>query len=154
MNRKKISKDDILFISIVSGITSAILMFFLIGIPTAVIESGKFTRMIPANGLDAFFLLSTSILFGIFFGTGVYIRLLKGFKHNIKKGFGGAIVSYFAVSCPTCISFLVAIFGAAFMMIYYDPISPFLGFFSVGLIGFAINNNIKIIKGECKTCKI
>lgn len=155
MKFKKVLERYPTFASIFAGIAAAILISLFIGIPTDIIANSKYMRMTPATDLDTFFLISASLLFGTYIGLSSYVRIAK--KRKIvsrKSGIVGAFGSFFAVACPICIIFLVWIFGASFLMKYYDPLRPVIGFFSIGLIGFAVFNNLKLIrnKHECKTC--
>ena len=146
-----LTKRDKILISILIGIVSSVILYFLLGIPTAVIDNNKFMRMIPKTSLDTFFLLSITPLFGLYAGLAGYIYLRQQ-KASINYGMTGGVGGLFAISCPTCIYILVAVFGAAFMLKYYDPIRPFIGLISLAIIIFGISKNIQIIKNKCKRC--
>ena len=141
-------KENIIFLLI--GIISALLIFILVGIPTAVISNKFYTRMIPSTSLDIFFLIASSLLLGSYVGLFFYL------KHNKKKqenayAYSGAASSFVAISCPICIKLLVFIFGAAALMAYLAPLRPYIGFLSLALIGFGLYKEIEIIK-RYKTC--
>jgi len=48
------------------GIISSILLFFILGIPTAVIPNNFFARMTPVYFFDYFFLILNSLLLGAY----------------------------------------------------------------------------------------
>lgn len=152
--RRSIKKNHV-FISVLAGIVVTVLMSLFLGIPTAVIENSIYTRMTPATTLDMFFLIVTSILFGIYTSLILYIIITKK-RRTIpaKQGIGGVIGSFFAISCPLCIQLFVWIFGAAFLMKYYNPLRPFIGILSIGLISSGIYRSSRIIRSKCDNCKI
>lgn len=148
-NTKKIlKKENIRFFII--GVISAIIIFFLFGIPTDVIPNKLYTRMIPSTSLDLFFLSIISLMLGTYTGLFFYLRYKKK-KQSNAAAYAGTGGSFLAISCPICISLLVWVFGAAVLMAYLEPLRPYIGFLSIGLIGFGLYGQIKIIKKR-KTC--
>lgn len=146
--KKIVKKENLKFFLI--GIVTAAILFFVIGIPTAAIPNKYYYRMIPATGLDVFFLFSISIMFGIYLGLFFYLRKEKQKQKN-ASAFAGVATGGLAIACPICIQFLVLIFGTAALMAYLQPLRPYIGFLSVGLIGFGLYKQIKMIK-KCETC--
>lgn len=139
-----------LMIPILIGIVAAIAIFFFFGIPTDVIENQKYIRMVPATFLDMLTLVITSLLFGTYIGLTMYIWFEKKGNPFSSSAAGGTVGSFVAISCPTCIHILVSIFGAAFLLKYLDPLRPFIGFLSLGLISFGIYKNIQLLR--CNSC--
>ena len=149
MNKKKLKY-------ILLGILTTISVFLIFGIPTALIKTPFFARMIKATALDYFFLISTSILIGIY--AGLY------FYNKNKKGkictYTGAFAGLFAVSCPICNTLLVALFSASAVMLYFEPLRPILGWLAIILLSlgvyqihFKINNkkkNMRKLKNKTK----
>lgn len=126
-------------ISVFSGIVAAIIIALFLGIPTDVIPNEKYMRMIPASGLDVFFLVAISVLFGFYIALLVYRGLQKKTSFfPANKSLGAIIAGFFAVACPICVQFLVWIFGTLFLLKYYDPLRPFLGIASIALLLIAI----------------
>lgn len=153
-------KSELKF-SILMGAIAGIAGFFLVGIPTDVIPNDKYTRMIPAGKIEPVLLVAFSILLGIYSGTLIYAYLTrpvvkhrKDMTSTITKGAVGTIGSWFAIACPVCIPLLVSVFGTTALMTYYEPVRPYVGLLSVGLLGFGIYHNYLLITGKCKTCRI
>lgn len=146
LNIKKILKKEYIKYFVIGAISS-IIIFFVFGIPTNVIPNDYFTRMIPVTKLDVFFLVITSLMLGTYIALFFYLMDKKK-KCNNATGCIGAGGSFLAISCPTCIQFLVFIFGTAALMTYLQPIRPYIGFLSIGLIGFGLYKQISIIKNE------
>lgn len=145
---KILKKENIKFFLI--GIISALIIFFIIGILSDVIPNKRYTRMIPATGLDMFFLFSISIMLGIYIGLFFYLTKQRQKQKN-AAAYTGAASGALAIFCPTCIQFLVLIFGTAALMAYLEPLRPYIGFFGIALIGFGLYKEIEIIK-KCKKC--
>lgn len=145
----KMIKNNLRYI--LYGIITSIIVFFLFGIPTALIKTSFFVRMIEATALDYFFLISTSILMGMY--VGLY------FHNRNKKGkictYSGAFAGLFAVSCPICNTLLVALFGSSAVMLYFEPLRPILGWLAIILLSLGVYYQIKIkIKYDLNTLPI
>ena len=124
------------------GILTSAIVFFLFGIVTALIKTPFFKRMTIPSSLDYFFLVSVSILIGIYVGIYFYKKNKKG---NICA-YSGATSGFFAIICPLCSTLLVALFGASAVMMYFEPIRPILGWLAVILLLIGIYYQIKIRK--------
>jgi len=123
----------------------------LFGIPTALIPTPWFTRMISARSSDYVFLLLNSALIGAYVGVHAYEKHEKSKKGDVMATTGG-IANIFAVGCPICNKVLVALLGASAVMAYIEPIRVWLGIFSAGLVGVALWFKVKNVKA-CVTCK-
>ena len=150
--KEKTKKHNLRYI--LYGILTSIIVFFLFGIPTALIKTPFFSRMIKTTALDYFFLASVSILIGVYVALYLYNKNKKG---NICT-FSGALSGLFAVSCPICSTLLVALFGASAVMLYFEPLRPVLGWVAIILLSLGIyqiyskinNKKYKKIKNKTK----
>jgi len=135
------------------GILAFIVSLVAFGIPTAIIPNQIYKRMIPATYLDWVFLVIISAMLGTYIGLYFYGKKTKqnDSKEDAMAG-GSAITSFFALSCPVCISFLVAIFGTTALLMYYEPFRPVLGFMTLGVLSTALYLKINSIKEGCKSC--
>jgi hypothetical protein len=119
----------------------SLFLFFLFGITTALLKTKYYMRMIPNTALDYFFLISSSILLGIYVGVHYYK------KNNVNQcntiATTGGIGSFFAFACPVCNKLLIFLFGATALMTYFEPYRPALGFASIGLLVGAIYWRLK-----------
>ncbi len=121
--------------NILYGIISGIIVFLVLGIPTALLPTGLYDRMIQVIVFDYIFLFVVPVLFGIFIST--YLKSRKTKKRTCAAA-GGVISGWLAVICPICTTFLVYIFGASVLLTYFDPIRPVFGVISIGLLGALI----------------
>lgn len=129
------------------GALCAIIAFLILGIPTALIPTGFYKRMTPPTIIDYSILSIVSILIGA--NASVYFYKKFGQKNGLAA-LGSGFLGFFAISCPICVSFLVAIFGTAFMLAYYDPIRPLLGAISIVVLSATLLFNLKNL--NCENC--
>ncbi len=134
-----IKKQDIKYLII--GILSAIALFLLFGIPTALIPNPWSVRMIEGTAYDYLFLTINSILMGAYIGVHYY-KKNTNLRCNIASSSGG-LGSFLAISCPICNKILVLLFGTTVLLTYFEPYRPLLGFASISLLVGAIYWRIK-----------
>jgi len=126
-------------------------LFFLMGVPTDLIDTPLFVRMVPRTPLDYGFLVVNSLLLG------AYASLYYCGRERIRTGkedyaaFGGTLGGVLAFGCPICNKLLVLLIGVAGALTYIDPYRPFLGFASSGLIGLAVLSKVRQMQ-SCQRC--
>lgn len=123
------------------GISSAIGFALLLGIPTALIKTPFFTRMIPSTLLDYVFFILSSLLLGAYVGVHFYKKNTTT-KCTALTTTGG-VGSFLAFACPICNKLLVLLFGTTILMTYLEPYRPLIGVVSTGLLGAALYWRIK-----------
>ncbi len=123
------------------GISSAIGFALLLGIPTALIKTPFFTRMIPSTPLDYVFFILSSLLMGAYVGVHYY-KKNTATKCTALTTTGG-VGSFLAFACPICNKLLVLLFGTTILMTYLEPYRPLIGVVSTGLLGAALYWRIK-----------
>ena len=133
------------------GILSATAIFLVLGIPTALIPTGLFKRMTQVTVFDYFFLFLVTVLFGIFIS--IYLKNKRTNKKTCVAA-GGFFSGWLAVICPICTSVLVYIFGASFLLTYFDPVRPVFGFLSVIVLVILIHTEIKNTNSKFTKTKI
>jgi len=117
----------------------SVLAIFLFGIPTALIPTGFYKRMLPPSWLDYLFLVSVSLLVGA--NVSLYFYKKHGKKTCAAAG-AGSIFGFFSMSCPTCVGWLVALFGSAALLAYFEPVRPILGAISVLVLAVVFLYNL------------
>lgn len=122
--------------SVIVGILSGFGVLMALGIPTALIPSGIYIRMIEVTIFDYFFLLATSMLIGIYIGLWSYKK--ESGHYGKKYLIGGSASSFFAVSCPLCNILLVSLIGVSSVMIFIEPLRPVLGVTGLLVLGYLI----------------
>ena len=118
------------------GTAIGITVFLVFGVVTALFSNPFFARMVPKSPLDYFFLITSSLLIGAY--TGVHYYKKNTAKKCNYAASGGAVGGFLAFACPVCNQILLLLFGAPALMAYFEPVRPFLGFLSVGLLSGAL----------------
>lgn len=132
------------------GLAVAVLFFLSIGIPTAMIPTGLFARMLEVTLLDYLFLVLVSGLIGSYVGLHLYRKRVNVNKQDYAAT-GGGIVGILAVSCPICNVFLVSLLGASFIMLYIEPSRPILGLIAVAVLGSLVYLKARNLR-RCSKC--
>jgi hypothetical protein len=125
----------------------------LMAIPTALIPNPfiNFVRMTPAVPLDYVLLMITGLMMGAYF-------TLHGYQNrpdaNPKKHFlmfGGGYMGFIAFACPVCEVFLVTLFGASFLLTYFEPIRHEFGILAVLVMALGVFLKARQLS-HCQTC--
>lgn len=130
------------------GVFAAVVLLFLFGIPTALIPTPYFTRMIPATYLDYTFLALITGLAGAYLSLSLY--KVKESAKATGSAFLGAIGGIFAFGCPICNALLVSLLGVSTLLSFYLPLRPVIGLTSIGLLATALY--LKARRPGCATC--
>ena len=118
----------------------AFFIFILLSVPTAIIPNPviHFIRTIPVNFFDYFFVVTTSLL------SATYLVIPKNRKCDMdNQAFAGGFFGFLGFACPTCNFFLVGLLGFSTVLNFFDPLRPFIGFFSIIILSYAINKKWK-----------
>lgn len=120
-------------------------LFLLFGIPTALLSNPiiPYIRMIPAEPLDYLFLFSTAVLAAVYF-----VLPERKVCNPTKTAFAGGFLGFLAFGCPICNKLFVFLLGFDFMYGTINPIRPFLGILSIGVLYFAIHKKIETKTSE------
>lgn len=140
-----------LYKSIGIGILAFAGAILLFGIPTALIPTSWFARMVSAQTMDYVFLLLNSTLIGAYFGLHTYERRERNNRSDRLATTGG-IMNIFAVGCPLCNKGFIVLLGASATMAYFEPLRVWLGLLSVAVIGVAVWFKIKNVRA-CVSCR-
>lgn len=130
------------------GMLTGVATFLILGVPTALLPTGIFTRMIAPSLLDYVFLVLISAMLGAFIG--FYVRRKRNGGREDTAAAGGTLIGALAIICPICNALLVSVFGAAFLLAWFDPARMFLGIISVLVLAGALY--IKVKGNDCVNC--
>jgi len=92
----------------------------LFGIPTALIPTPWFIRMIQARFIDYVFLIVNSALIGAYIGLHMYEKHERNKRGDVLAT-TGSVANIFAVGCPICNKLLVVLLGTSVVMTYFEP---------------------------------
>ncbi|MEE8369849.1 MAG: hypothetical protein V3S00_03650 [Dehalococcoidia bacterium] len=117
----------------------------LIGVPTAIIDSPFFVRMIPIRTQDYAIWVATAVLAGLIAGTFA----LPTPAGSEGKALSGGFLSYLAVGCPICNKFVVLLLGTSGALTFFAPAQLFIGLASLALLGWTFRLRARSIAGPC-----
>jgi hypothetical protein len=121
------------------------------GIPTDLIDTPLFVRMVPRTPLDYGFLVANSLLLGAYASLSYHGRGRARTGREDYAAMGGTLGGVLAFGCPVCNQLLILLIGVAGALTYIDPYRPLLGVASSGLIGLAVSSKVRQIQ-SCRLC--
>lgn len=132
------------------AIISALITGVVISLPTAIIENPVFGRDIAVTVWSIPVVVVTAILSGMLFATYINNDLKLPEESSLKIGTAGTLLSFLAVGCPVCNKIALIALGYTGAIKYFAPVQPFLAFFGIAILIYALS---KRLKGEIK-CRI
>ncbi len=131
---------DWLLVALAAGLALLVL-----GVPTAIIDTPLFVRMIPIRTQDYIIWAASAALFGLLAGTFGVAR-----QHRANRAaLSGGVLSYLAVGCPICNKVILAMLGSSGALTYFAPVQIYLGLFSLGLLAFALYLRLRGLVRSC-----
>ncbi|NOZ80499.1 MAG: hypothetical protein GXP63_02405 [DPANN group archaeon] len=118
------------------GLLTSIGLILLFGIPTALIPTPWFVRMIPSTFSDYAFLVLTAVLLGAYLGVHLYKKNSSPLCDTVS--FSGGLAGFLAFGCPICNQLLVLLFGTTALLAYLEPYRPILGSVSTAILAGAL----------------
>jgi hypothetical protein len=120
-----------------AALTGAVAAALAMGIPTGVVPTPFYSRMTPVTWWDRPIWAGSAALIGLLVATYVRVAPANRDVNGTGKTLGGGVLSTFAIGCPICNKIVVALLGIGGALNYWAPVQPFLGLFSVALLGLA-----------------
>ena len=120
------------------AVSVALLTYFVIALPTAVVTNPIFGRETDATGWSITVIVITSILTGLLTATYVKNEFSDENPRQLKIGSAGALLSFFAVGCPVCNKLVLIALGYSGAIQYFAPIQPYLALAGIALLMFSL----------------
>ena len=120
------------------AVSVALLTYFVIALPTAVVTNPIFGRETDATGWSITVIVITSILTGLLTATYVKNEFSDENPRQLKIGSAGALLSFFAVGCPVCNKLVLIALGYSGAIQYFAPIQPYLALAGIVLLMFSL----------------
>jgi hypothetical protein len=120
------------------AVSVAVLTYFVIALPTAVVENPVFGREIGVTSWSVTVIFVTSILTGLLTATYVKNDFSDESPRQLKIGGAGALLSYFAVGCPVCNKLALVALGYSGAIQYFAPIQPYLAVAGIALLAYSL----------------
>lgn len=120
----------------------ALVTFFALGLPAAVVASPWFGRATEPEWWSGPVLGLTAVLCGLLLATYVSRGRSEPLPSSATgahrvAGFGAAI-GFFAIGCPVCNKLVVLALGMTGALNWFQPVQPLLAIASVALVGWAL----------------
>ncbi|MBA3909943.1 MAG: hypothetical protein C0524_08645 [Rhodobacter sp.] len=112
------------------GTAVGLALFAVLGTVTAVWANPLFVRMTPIGSWEFGATVLTALLAGVTAAFWVPQCTLRG------SGTGG-IASFLGIACPVCNKVLMLLFSGPALLVWFDPIRPWLAAVGVVIMGFA-----------------
>jgi hypothetical protein len=122
----------------VVAISVGVLTYFVIALPTAVVENPIFGREIAVTSWSVTVIVISSILTGLLTATYVKNDFSDENPKQLKIGSAGALLSFFAVGCPVCNKLALIALGYSGAIQYFAPIQPYLALAGIALLMYSL----------------
>lgn len=134
------------------GVAGSVGAALILGIPTGVITNPVFERKVAVRGFEVVVLVALALITGAFAST--YARPTPGDPSLRRTGLASGIVGWFAVSCPLCNPFVVALLGASGATGTFAHLQPAIGVVAIALAATALTLRLRALRrGSCKLPK-
>ncbi len=129
----------------------------LLGIPTRLIPTSLFSRMVPTSPHDYVIWIVSALLLGPLLSLMTLYpmpspKATPG-KRSIAgtgRAFAGALLSFFSVGCPVCNKVVVLLLGLGGAMTLFNPLRPFLGLASIALLSVTLFLRVRALRYGCR----
>ncbi len=112
-------------------------LFIALGTLTALWRNPLFIRMTPITGWD-FVILGLEAL-----GLGLYLGVRAPVCAVSRAGLGG-VLGFLGFGCSICNQVLMLIFGATFLLTYFEPYRYLFGFAGIAVLGLALTRKLRL----------
>ncbi len=134
------------------AIGSAVVFGVALAIPTDLIDTPLFWREIPPTWWSWPSVVVSAALAGLL--TATYVspvsKALEDDQAIRTSGYGGGLLTFFAVGCPVCNKLVLLALGSSGAITWFEPVQPLLQVAAVGLLGWALQQRLR---GE-RSCRV
>ena len=129
----------------------------LLGIPTRLIPTSLFSRVVPTGPQDYVIWIVSALLLGPLLSLMTLYpmpsqRVTTGNRSLLGSGraFAGGLLSFFSVGCPVCNKVVILLLGLGGAMTIFNPLRPFLGLASIVLLGVTLFLRVRVVRHGCR----
>ena len=129
----------------------------ILGIPTRLIPTPLFSRVVPTSLQDYAIWIVSALLLGPLLSLMTLYPIpspkatpRKGSLAGTGRAFGGAMLSFFSVGCPVCNKVVVLLLGLGGAMTIFNPLRPYLGLASIALLGVTLFLRVRVVLYGCR----
>ena len=128
----------------------------LLGIPTKLIPTPLFSRVVPTSPQDYAIWIVSALLLGPLLSLMTLYPMPspkatpgKGSLAGTGRAFGGVLLSFFSVGCPVCNKVVVLLLGLGGAMTVFNPLRPYLGLASIVLLSVTLFLRVRVVRHGC-----
>jgi hypothetical protein len=127
------------------AVLAGVAAYFLMGLPTAVIDNPVFGRAVAVTPWSTPVLIVSSVLVGLIMAT--YVNPLEDGEMTIDRhgkisGVGG-LLSFFAIGCPVCNKIVLLALGTSGALNFFAPLQPILAIAGVAFLAYALAQRLR-----------
>jgi hypothetical protein len=115
----------------------------LIGVPTRLVPTPLFSRMVPVAWWAWPIWASAAVIGGLLLATYVRVPAATGTADTSRTAVAGGVLSVFAVGCPVCNKLVVIAIGVTGALKVFAPLQPLLGLASLALLGWSLRVRLR-----------
>lgn len=112
-------------------------VFVVLGTLTALWQNPFFIRMTPIAGWDFVILGMEALLLGLYLGVRAPACPVG------RAGLGG-VLAFLGFGCSICNKVLVLVFGAGFLLTYFEPYRYLIGAVGVAMLALALGRKMQL----------
>ena len=124
------------------AVMASVAAYFLMGLPTAVIDNPVFGRAIAVTPWSTPVLIVSSALVGLIMATYVNPVNARDDRQMKVSGIGG-LLSFFAIGCPVCNKIVLLALGTSGALNFFAPLQPILAVAGVAFLGYALIQRLR-----------
>jgi hypothetical protein len=129
----------------------------LLGIPTRLIPTPLFSRVVPTSPQDYVIWIVSALLLGPLLSLMTLYPMPsrkaaqgEGSLLGSGRAFAGTLLSFFSVGCPVCNKVVVLLLGMGGAMTIFNPLRPFLGLASIALLSVTLFLRLRVLRYGCR----
>lgn len=130
------------------AVLAGVAAYFLMGLPTAVIDNPVFGRAVAVTGWSTPVLIVSAVFVGLI--TATYVNPMRELddreipvdRHLKASGVGG-LLSFFAIGCPVCNKIVLLALGTSGALNFFAPLQPILAIAGVAFLAYALVQRLR-----------
>lgn len=130
------------------AVLAGVAAYFLMGLPTAVIDNPVFGRAVAVTPWSTPVLIVSSVLVGLIMAT--YVNPLHALDdrqmpvdRQVKISGIGGLLSFFAIGCPVCNKIVLLALGTSGALNFFAPLQPILAIAGVAFLVYALVQRLR-----------
>lgn len=124
------------------ALATTVAFALVVAIPTDLVDTPVFGREVPPTWWAWPSLVISSVLGGLLVASYVRAEEQPERPVEVRGGWIGGVLTYFAVGCPVCNKLVLLALGSAGAMTWFEPFQPVLQVLAVALLLWALRSRL------------